>query len=377
MNKILFCFQQVGGVNALLPLIREWEPRHEMVITGRKNVCDYMRRNNIPGICDYESLGWESGNDLHKNGEWFSRLKPDLVITDTISFSRACDGVACRDFWALAREHGAPSMAYVDCWWAYKQRFMMPNESIIPILPDTIAVVDDIAKSDMKRLGFPGKKIKILGSPLYSTLRRKAQLQGAEQKKMARLHFGMPQDCFLLLFASQQFEGHFGSSEEWGFTEITVFQDMLVCLQSLAPEFKSRLIFNVLLHPEEEGRELTAISHSVRDFPIKFYRGESHRHISASDLVTGMFSILLSEAVILRRPVISIQPNLKREDMLITNMVDATVPVRTHEQFYTHFLRSIMDSEYRRQILNRQTKFRVVTDAYRRWNDEIERLLND
>jgi hypothetical protein len=345
------------------------------VITGRKPVCENLRGRGISDVYDYETVGWRDG-DPEKNTEWFKALSPDIVITDTIALYRNCDGIACRDFWTLSLKCGVPSIAYMDCWYAYRQRFFLPDEVTIPVLPDTIGVVDSIAGNEMIRLGFPEDRIKILGSPLYALLREKAGPADGDAKKNGKNHFGIPQDHFVLLFVSQEFEGHFGSVEEWGFTEITVFRDILECLKTLAPGFKNKLILNVLLHPEEEGRELMALSQNQSDVRIKFYKGESHKHIIASDLVSGMFSILLSEAVILGRPVMSLQPNLKREDMLITNMVGATMPVRTHEQFYTHFLHSVVNPDYRAGILERQKKFVIVTDAIERWSNEIGMLLN-
>ncbi len=376
MKKVLLYFSQVGGANALLPLLEEWETAYDTIITGRKLVCENLRNRGIEVSTHLDPQGREHAAD-HYTG-WFENLSPDLVITDTIDFMRAPDGIVCRDLWYLAQRFGIPSIAYVDCWWGYDKRFLLPGETSPPILPDRIAVVDNLAKEDIIKAGYPEQKVAVLGSPRFELLSKLAIANRHRAKAALKEAAKLKSDSLILLFVSQPVEKVFGSAEAYGFTEKTTLAVLLKTLAEFPEDVQKRLSLIVLLHPEEDQDNLSraVLGGGPRDISVEFRKeGNPLPFLLAADLVVGMFSIVLAEATILHVPVVSVQPNLKREEILITNAIGATLSVYDQDQLSHVLLDSLVNKNYRAALLERQDNFEVVADACSRWNRLVQERL--
>ena len=375
MKKILISFQQVGGANALLPLFYRWKTKYEIIVTGKKLVCDNLKKNGVEARY-FSELGWAVGEGYNKS-KWFEELSPDMVITDTINLSRDPEGIACRELWELSNEFQVPSLAYVDCWWGYSKRFCLPQENVPPILPDVIAVVDELAKDAMVSKGFPNDRISVLGNPRFEMLASKLQIRDKKEIYDIKKEMGFMDNAFVLVFVSQPIEKAMGSAEIWGFTEKTTICAVIDVLKELPEQIKKKLMLVIVVHPEDDVRELRKIveqhkpcfSFSLMDMKL------SLDLIYIADLIVGMYSILLTEAVIMQRPVLSVQLNQKREEILVTNMVGATTAVRTKEQLITLLPKAIIEESYRKCMLDRQNKFKIVPDASGRWASKINYLI--
>ncbi|KPA15172.1 hypothetical protein MHK_004639 [Candidatus Magnetomorum sp. HK-1] len=364
MKKIFFHFQQVGGANAILPLIDILNTNYDITITARSLVYHNLTKRGFNIINLNEKVNTEI---------LLNHFSPDIVITDSIDLSRTSDTIICKKIWDSSKKKGIPCIAYVDCWWAYKERFYFPDETSAN-LPDLIGVIDSVAQQEMLRCDFDKNIIKILGSPLYEKLSKQKKDQSKEKQKL-----GFSNDNFLLIFVSQPFEKYFGSESEWGFTEKTVLNDLILTLTNIPESIRHSLTMVLLLHPEDDGDQIANIIKTYNlDFKIKLSKDNNTlNYILAGDLITGMFSILLSEAVILNRPVIPIQLNLKKQDMLITNKIGATTPVRKKDELISHFQEAIVNKNYCLNLLNQQKKFDIVLDACSRWVHLIKQLTSN
>lgn len=372
MTRILFYFQQVGGANALWPLIDEWEGQFEIVIGGRPRISDHLK---LKGAGPADGPAPERGHAAADY--WLQDIAPGILITDTIDLGRAPDTCFGCSLWRAARRRAIPSIAYVDCWWGYRQRFFPPGETQAPGLPDTVAVIDRTAAMQAMELGLEEERVRVLGSPLFAELRtRRAGLKNDEQAA-ARRKLGLPQDTFLVLYVSQPFSAGFGTGADWGFSPASVLKDVIGVLGGAGEEVRRRLTLLVLMHPEDAGDDLFLAGAAPAGVAVEFRRGGvPHDYLLASDLVCGSFSILLTEAVILGIPVLSLQPGLRRDDILITNLRGATLPVRTDHELKTHFLRAVVDGDYRRGLLRRQDGFEFVTDSPHRWRRQVLDMLS-
>lgn len=367
MKKLLLAFQQVGGANALLPAIEEWGCRYEVIVTGRDLVCDNLRKRGIP-VSYYHELG-TAQDTITADPAWFENLAPDMVITDTIDLARTPGGRACRDFWSLARDHGLPSTAYVDCWWGYDKRFRFPNENTSPILPDQIALIDDLARNDIIAAGFPEDLVVVLGSPKFEGLSQLARIR-EERKKQLRVMFGADEEKMLLVFVSQPLEKTFGPDNRYGFTERTTLLSVLAAIEKYPPALMKMLKLTVLLHPEENMDVLGGVVEEkakILDIDIRKEQAP-YDLIMAADLVIGMSSILLVEAAIMKVPVLSVQLDSKEEEILITNLTGATLSINNSQQLSGELHRAITEKAYRDGLVRRQSEFGVVTDSSMRWS---------
>ncbi|HSO17978.1 MAG TPA: hypothetical protein VLT88_00890 [Desulfosarcina sp.] len=371
MKRILFYFQQVGGANALWPLIDEWGGLFEMVVGGRPKISDHLKRKGVVPA-DAAPYGCSSA----AADAWLRDIGPDILVTDTIDLGRAPDTCFGRSLWRAARRRAIPSIAYVDCWWGYRQRFFPGGKTQPSILPDTVAVIDRTAADQALEAGLGEARVRVLGSPLFAELKtRRAGLKNGV-RTAAREKLGLPRDTFLVLYVSQPFSTGFGTEADWGFSPVSVLKDLLRVLEGAGGKTR-RLTLLVLMHPEDAGDDLFLAGTGATGVSVVFRRGGApHDYLLASDLVCGSFSILLTEAVILGLPVLSLQPGLRREDILITNLSGATRPVRTDGELKTHFLRAVVDGGYRRELLRRQDGFEFVTDSLHLWRRQVLGMLS-
>ncbi|BAH77544.1 glycosyltransferase [Solidesulfovibrio magneticus] len=352
--RLAACFSQMGGLRGLLPLLTD-AADFDIRWHGREPALAYIR-----------ARGHEAAplNAL--------RLAPeacDVLLTDTINLRRSDEGLLCREAWRAAAETGTPSVAFVDSWWGYLERFTLPGERLANApLPDVIAVVDEIAHKDMLALGFPEQKLHMLGSPWLSSL--------VGDSRDGKPPLGGDPDEIVLTFVSQPLARVLNDRDSWGFTERDVIPALVRACTALPVEIKSRLRFVCLAHPEEDEAALAALlSETSPDFKTEVRKEPDPLGVvRSSHAVVGMFSILLVEAALCRRPVLSVQPGLKREDMLATNRCGATAVVREIAELPQTIERLLCDKGFQAELLRRQANFPVIAEAIERWRRMLQDL---
>jgi hypothetical protein len=294
----------MGGFKALWPWLNGLDEQTLMA----------SHRLHDPNLAKITDLKWNGESD---DVAWLSRIRPQLVITDTIDLRRVNLAYSGLNLWSVSRKLNIPVWAYVDSWWCFEERFKSPDAASFNHTPDIIAAPDQFAAQGLINATLPS--VKVLGSPHFQWL---ANLKSPK----VRLDLLADQNEIMVVFVSQPLETFLGNT--WGFTEKTVLTSVFDGLERLPVYLKKRVKLVLVPHPEEDEKEL---AQTAEKFPLSWTIQKEDRDYSltrSADLIIGMFSILLTEAVILGRPVLCLQPGLKKEDMLITNMVGATVPVR-------------------------------------------------
>lgn len=374
MKKIVLCFQQTGGANALLPLLEGWQQKFQVIIICRDVVSESLGRHGVNG----STFAQVFGNDYERKDivQWLEEIKPDLLITDTINLARVTESWVTYFLWEQAGLRAIPSIAYVDCWWGYGIRFFPEPDSRKVVLPSMIVAIDDNAGIEMTHEGLPADRIKVLGSPRFEQILQYQARESKIETKTIAQDLGIRDGDLLLTFVSQPLGKD--AVEKWGFNEETVFRAVLESIGSYPayPEISS-LKLAVILHPEEDEAVLRGISVQYNPgLDIIFYQGKDALDIIvASDLVLGMASILLVEAVLMKKPVLSIQPGLKREDMLVTNRTGATKLITSIAELQSCLHPLLLEQQRRDELLQCQQTFAVVTDATKRWNAAVARYM--
>lgn len=359
--RLTACFSQMGGLRGLLPLledIREAETRW----FAREPALGYLLARGIAA----RPLAELRREDLDRS----------VLLTDTINLSRSDDALLCRRAWTLAAQAGAPSVAFVDSWWGYRERFTLPGEDLAGApLPDAIAVVDEIARADMAGLGFPAERLHVLGSPWLAGLAREASRAG-EARAQARAEHGIADGELVLGFISQPLERVLKDRDSWGFTERDVVPALLRACAALPAPARERLRVLALAHPEEDAEHLAGlVATAAPTFPVEVRKeADTLALVRACDAVAGMFSILLVEAALCGLPVLSIQPNLRREDMLVTNRAGHTLAVRDPDLLPGAVARLLCDPDFRKERLERQACFPVATTATELWRSLLRHM---
>ena len=142
----------------------------------------------------------------------------------------------------------------------------------------------------------------------------------------------------LFLFVSQpmiSLHRQNGMAEDhWGYTEETILTSIITCLERLTQELDCNITLVIRLHPKDEPdayrkflQDCTKALKLILDREI-----DSNLLLHAADLVIGMFSMLLLEAAILGRPLLSVQIGLKRENPLILDRLSQTRSILTEAE---------------------------------------------
>lgn len=286
MAKILFSAFDAGGGNAIFPVIKNIFPERKYevfcIIGGPSK--EIFLREDIKFI-DADLLTRKDLRNLVKD------FHPDFFISGT-SMGHRFD----RDILPVARELGAKSIYIIDYWAHYWERFSGFKKDLA-YLPDLICVMDSGTKEEMAAEGFDPKKIAVTGNPYFDYFQKNIR-SGKEDRKT-------------VLFMSQPISDR---RDEFGYDEFGVLDDLLGALGDLREDF--RVV--IRQHPKEAvgkfdkyiGKNVSIDSGS----PVE-------EIISGAGLIVGMNSMVLFQAAIAGKKVISYQPGLKTKDFLISNML--------------------------------------------------------
>jgi len=240
---------------------------------------------------------------------------PDLVIAGT-SKGASID----KHILEAAARRGIPSLTVLDCWINFWQRFSGESpEERFRFLPSAVAAIDDYCVQAMKAEGFPQEMLHVTGpgTPYLDPLAQRAQGSTSRQAQLRR-ELGLDEDEFVILFASQPLSTDYGASPEapgWlGYSEHSAFADLLQALSFLDLPKRARLVLK--LHPREDAGSFEAM---LRQCPLPLTLDTSappRDMLEACDLVLGMTTIMLVEAVLMGRPTLSYQPPSTTPDPL-------------------------------------------------------------
>jgi len=232
---------------------------------------------------------------------YLAAVQPAMLLTGT-SFDAVGDG----QFWNWAREQGIPSIAFVDHWTNYRQRFSSTPARPFDCLPERVAVIDSLMANRLIEAGCPEKHIIVTGHPGWDCL---IQRRSHHATELCRKLAG---DSILVLFASEplaRFYGSKGSCNGFGYTERDALTLLINALETIADNQGEAYTVAVKPHPLEDSVAftdlLTAASGRVR---VVLVKGDRIELVTAAKVVTGMSSLLLYEAALMGQPVVALQP---------------------------------------------------------------------
>ncbi|NRF93661.1 hypothetical protein HQN89_22200 [Paenibacillus frigoriresistens] len=207
----------------------------------------------------------------------------------------------------MCEQFGVTTVSILDYWSGYVSRFRMQDGSII--YPDFLIVMDDLAYQEAKQDGVPESIMKVLGHPgldYYISLR-----------KLNDSKIGHPSKSNVL-FLSQPIQTVYDSS--LGFDEEIVLNDCIRITQEM------NVNLHVKFHPKDRHE-------FIEKYSYLSVNGDMIDLLTNHDLVIGMSTVSLLHAVILNLPTISYQPNLKGQDLCITNKLGLTDPIYITDNF--------------------------------------------
>lgn len=227
------------------------------------------------------------------------RLSLDEAITK-------CDWVLCGTGWAsnlerqaikLGKKQGKKTVAFLDHWVHYKERFEEIDGSVI--LPDEIWVGDKHAKLIAEAV-FPNISVKLQINPYLEDLR--IDLSKIDTKKISTKKV-------LILYICEPLRDHaylkYGNERHWGYTEEDALKYFLKNIKFLHLDIES---ITIRPHPSEKLDKYHWVKALAPDL-ISFGGGKSLIHeVTEADVVVGCGSMAMVIALLASKRVISCIP---------------------------------------------------------------------
>lgn len=287
-KRLLIITRQAGAVEAFAPVVKhlrhiQWD-------------CDII-------AFDKSKIIWEHLN-IHPFSEEFENDREiadyNLLLTDTSE-----EVAETAFFWDIAKKNNILSIAYVDSWVNYAERFTVRRK--FDKTPDYIGLIDHLMYQRMEKSGAPVEKLVVLGYSRFETVLHRYMefFQSAPLKKS-------PQIIFFTNVTGPQIPNTDGGYHTKEVVEF-VLQEFLKRKSSF-PEI------NMIIkpHPRENADDYTNLiqSYQLQDF-VMVSDEDPYKLMSRADAVFGLNTILLVDSSELGIPTYSFQPerNVKKNDI--------------------------------------------------------------
>lgn len=316
-----------GGAEALAPVVAQMvQDGHKVEsFTYRQGTRIFEAHKLAANPLDEETGSQEIQDKL-------KMVRPDLVLTAT-SFGQPSLETK---FIVEARSAETPVLSVLDYWSNYDRRFAYKNASDWPNqLPDKIAIMDELANTEMVELGFSASCLAVTGQPAFDALNQSQHSQAMGSPKDTRDSYSVNEDELWVLFLSSPIASHQGTDESSpnfiGYTEHTALALLLADLESLTPYVDRPIFLLIKPHPREPEDNYSGFS--GKGLRVQVIReAEIRPLIAAADLVTGNYSVALVESCLLGKPTISLQPGLIGKDLLPSNRWGASTLINDPAQ---------------------------------------------
>ncbi len=307
-RRLLLFAHDPGGANTLIPLVRPL----------REGGFDVLLCGKGPALARYAAHGlsgdpWDVETE-EQVAEKLRNIRPDLVLTGT-----SADDFTEKFLWQQAKTLGITSVAILDQWINYGIRFSewpisrMSQYEAHPthaFLPDRIFIMDDFARQEMRAAGFPDKRLVVTGQPYFELVRQGFAEIPTGHARQVRHELGLADCGQVVTFVSEPLSQLYENAEaEFGYTEHSIFSALYQTLAELSPQ--TGVILK--LHPRENPDSYRGFSGNGPKLAVD----QTHSPweiIDASDLVVGMSSMMLIEALIARKPILCVQIGLNRAE---------------------------------------------------------------
>ena len=344
-RRILVVSRDPGGTNAILPLIAPLQALgNELKVYGKDAALSIYRKQNIDcaDICVAIPSGTQEETD-----EFVRKTRPDLILTGTSS-----EDFTERHLWKAAERVGITSFAVLDQWTNYRLRLISeggnPMNGAVSselIVPSYFFIMDEFAKEEMCALGIDRNKLVVSGQPFFDYIRKTGDKVTPQKVEELRRELTESDGGQVFVFASQPIASihrQNGMPEDyWGYTEETVLNSVVKTLSIVTRDLATEVTLVLRLHPKDEVEAYKGVVGTLpSSIKVVVDRGtDSNLLLKASDLIIGMFSMLLLEAAILERPFISVQIGLKRENPLVFDRMGVVRSILTEQELEETFRR--------------------------------------
>lgn len=319
--RVLVAAQDPGGAQAVAPVARHLveDGYVELAAAGAGWAGPVFQRWSLPMLppVDLGAVRPEWSALAEAASRTLAVFPPQLVLLGT-SWGPSLEKTLIN----AARNTGIPSIGVLDSWMHYVERFSGPGpRERLALMPDYVAVMDEMARNEMVALGFAPDRLVVTGQPAFDRLSRPAQDgDPAKVKEDVLARAGAAPGAALVVFVSEPITAVFGpdplAPAHPGYDERQVLADVAAAVEAIRMKHRRDVVLVVKAHPKDDAAALRA---AVAPLPgaAVLQDEEPARLVAAADAVVGMSSILLVEAHLLGRPVVSYQPGLRGRDPFV------------------------------------------------------------
>lgn len=333
MIKGVFFSSDPGGTNALIPIAREIHKRagFKTQIFASSFAIPLWQSSRLPFTPVSESITEDEVETL------LMSETPDYLFTGTSERP-----VLESTFWNAAERLGIFTYSIIDHWTRYRERYIIGDRLR---QTDIIFTIDDNAKEQMTSVGFDEKRIIVSGQPhfqkFYAYKSERTQLQFCSDCNLPRKR--------IITFISDNISRSFPSpaaKPSLGFDEHLIVTALLKELQAI-PWVENDYQLIIKLHPKEPLDNFSEIT-SGTNLPVTVIKEfDNMELIFHSDFVIGMFSMLLFEAFIMKKPVLSVQLHATEEIHFGEHKIPAVVePARLRETLENFFMNNLEQGRF-------------------------------
>ena len=351
MKKILLFSHDPGGANTVIPLVSPLRKRGFLIkLFGKSVALKSYKKFGLKGKNLDRFIKTATVSNLKR---FLEKEKVDCVITGTSHFD-----FTEKYLWKASEILKIPSFAIIDNWMNYAIRFSKyngremekfnRNKNLI-YYPSKIFIMDAFSKSQAIKEGVDHSRIVVTGQPYFEIIKN------TKHKKLKS------KDKYIITYASQPISmlskknrKHIYSE---GYNEKTIFLQILKALGEIFARsiIDKQIILVVKLHPREGARsyEFLVKRNKIKGLRIIFDRkSNSIDLILKSNLVLGMTSMFLIEAVMLDKPVVCVQIGLKGKSDFILAQKRVLKPIYTKDALVKELKRNLIKKRITRYNMN-------------------------
>jgi hypothetical protein len=330
--KVLVIARMAGAASALAPVARILidDDFATPVVVGFEHAEPVFREHELP-LWAFENSERmpEIVDQIYENEQ------PKLVLTGTSAKPKLDLAL-----WSHARANNIPTVAVLDHWMNYSERFA-DEQGSYRSAPDAIAVMDEVAYREMAASGCPTERLVVTGQPAFDEFTNLTPEREQQLRHLSLRELGVDEGEMLLVFASDPRAGR----------SLQLFLD---AAQKSSMRLPNRLQVIVKLHPLE-----TALVNDVvrrnRSFSVRALRHFPQlKLIAAADLVVGMDSVLLLEAALMGKRAISVQPSGAKPSRFLNHLhylIERTQDIKECEELIVGSLNEEKSAGQRRREL--------------------------
>lgn len=239
-----------------------------------------------------------------------------------------------------AKANAVTSVAFLEHWVNYRERFGYPSADWRRNLPDWVAVGDEPALKMARSLGF--ERLLYAKNYYFEEIRRQAKQYAACD---CNICIGEGCEPFCLFVSEPISEGAkrlYGDSHYWGFSEIGAINALLESFGAISKKLAVKKVC-LRLHPSENTDKYSELVRRYPDIlsmqsPVEV---DLMKSIISARFVIGFTSMALFNAYLVGKPVVSFIPSEKMKCVL---PLPEKCQISTIEQFLALDFKAITES---------------------------------